>query len=184
MYTYGEEVKYEKSLLTLEDYDMLQAFWCGNQKLDQIIHTELLDNDDGLAFKIVDMALGKIIAIVSLASSGIIHRETNYSKLLPAIKIDIFAVDIKYQKMHYNEESKKSLDSDDHMYLSDKIMATFLNHCYHISEAYALVQYIILYADRNAYRFYERTGYSEFLSFMEQEHNQEIKENIPMFLKL
>lgn len=188
-YVYGEEIDYEKSLLEQEDKESLQNFSCGNIKLDKIIHQELIndygvDESDGLIFKVVDNKTSEIIAIVSLASSGIIHEETNYSKLLPAVKIDIFAVDVKYQKMHYNKMSEEAENPEDHFYFSDSIMCSFLEHCYEITEKYALVQYVTLYADKKAYRFYERNGFSDFKSFMKEEHNQEINKNIPMYLKL
>lgn len=46
------------------------------------------------------------------------------------------------------------------------------------------MEYIVLYADRNAYRYYERNGFQDYTEFMVRENNQEINENIPMFLKL
>ena len=46
----------------------------------------------------------KLIAVVSLAASAIIHTETNYMELLPSAKIDVFAIDKSYQKLHYDNE--------------------------------------------------------------------------------
>ena len=56
-YLYGEEVKYEYDLLKLEDFELLQAFSCGNEKLDyyihcELIHNEQIDTEDGLPFKL------------------------------------------------------------------------------------------------------------------------------------
>lgn len=69
-------------------------------------------------------------------------------------------------------------------YLSDCIMGEVIQHCKLISEEYALVNYILLYADKKAYRFYKRNFFLEFELYMEQENNMEIKENIPMYMKL
>ena len=59
-----------------------------------------------------------------------------------------------------------------------------ISHCREMSEKYALVDYIVLYADKNAYRYYERNGFSDYTEFMVKENNQEIHKNIPMYLKL
>ena len=93
-------------MLEVEDFEDLQPFTCGNQKLDNHIHGLIQNNqicdDDGLYFVFKDSETKKIVAISSLAASGIIFEQTNYTHVLPAIKIDILAVDVKYQKMHYD----------------------------------------------------------------------------------
>ena len=100
-YLFGDEVKYEYDLVKPEDDDKLQAFSCGNEQLDYYIQKEMIingivDADDGLPFKVWDIKTGDIIAVFSLASSGIVWRVDNYTHVLPAIKIDILAVDIRY----------------------------------------------------------------------------------------
>lgn len=123
-YKYGEEVSYNYDLIKPEDYTALQAFSCGNEQLDNFIHKELISDgevctDDGLPFKVVDLSTNRIIGIVSLAASGIIYKVDNYIHVLPAIKIDVFAIDVKYQKMHYDYVSEQSENPDDHFYFSD-----------------------------------------------------------------
>ena len=189
MYKYGEEVDYEFDLLKSSDKDKLKKFTCGNEKLDKYIKNDIIPeyeviSDDGLIFKAEDKNNRNIIAIVSLAANGIVFKQTNYMKILSAIKIDIFAVDLKYQKMHYNKESKDDANPDNHFYLSDHIMWDVIEHCNEISEKFALVDYILLYADKKAYRFYQRNHYSDFEVYMEKENNMEINENIPMYMKL
>lgn len=188
-YNYGEEINYNFELLKATDYSKLRNFSCGNKKLDKFLHEDFIVNnkvinEDGLFFKAFNVDTEEIIGIVSLASSGIVFVQTNYMKLLPAIKIDVFACDSKYQKLHFAEDSKISKDPDDHYYLSDDIMAKTIRHCSSISESYALVNYILLYADKNAYRFYIRNGFRNFDEFMEKENNMEINKNIPMYMKL
>lgn len=105
-YKYGEEVEYEFVLLKDCDGHKLKKFDCGNVKLNSFIQNDIIQenavvNEDGLMFKAEDKKTSDIIAIVSLVASGVIFNQTNYLKLLPAIKIDVFAVDVKYQKMHY-----------------------------------------------------------------------------------
>lgn len=188
-YIYGKEVDYEFALLEASDRHKLKSFSCGNKKLDKFITEDIIPessviNEDGLIFKAEDTKKHKIIAIISLAANGIIFKETNYMKILPAIKIDVFAVDKEYQKMHYNKESEQDPNSDNHFYLSDCIMAEVIRHCNEISESYVLVDYILLYADKKAYRFYQRNLFLDFESFMEKENNMEINDNIPMYMKL
>ncbi len=189
MYKYGEEISYDFELLRAEDYHNLQSFECGNKKLDSHIRNDIIKENkiidkDGLYFKFTDTKINKIIGIVSLASSGIICKVSNYTHVLPAIKIDVLAVDKQYQKLHYDFASENDPIPDNHYYFSDDVIGTVINHCRDISEKWALADYIVLYADKKAYRFYERNGFGDYSEFMVKENNQEINENIPMYLKL
>ena len=188
-YRYGEEIAYEYYLIRPGDFNALQAFSCGNEKLDKFIHEELIVNgeiniEDGLPFKVENEATGEIIGVVSLATSGIIFQVENYTHVLPAIKIDVFAIAEKYQKLHYNEESEIATNPDDHYYFSDDVMGTFIRHCQNIAEKEAVAHYIVLYADKKARRFYERNLFEDFSQFMVKEQNMEIEANNPMYMKI
>lgn len=188
-YKYGEEVKYKFSLLEDSDRHKLKKFNCGNAKLNSFIQNDIIpcvevNNEDGLMFKAEDESANQLISIVSLATSGIIFKQTNYLKVLPAIKIDVFATDLKFQKLHIDQNSEQDSDSKNHFYLSDSIMGEVIRHCKIITEEYALTNYILLYADKKAYRFYERNYFLNFESFMEKENNNEINKNIPMYMKI
>lgn len=188
-YKYGEEIAYEYQLIRPEDYNVLQAFSCGNEKLDKFIHEELIVNgvvniEDGLPFKVIDLSTEKIIGVVSLAASGIIYKVDNYTRVLPAIKIDVFAIDVKYQKLHYDEFSENEENPDSHYYFSDDVMGTFIKHCHNIAEEKAVAHYIVLYADKKAKRFYERNLFEDFSRFMVKEQNMEIEANDPMYMKI
>ena len=140
--------------------------------------------EDGLPFKVVDLARKKILGVVSLAASGIVYKVGNYMHVLPSIKIDIFAIDKEYQKLHYNDESEKSDIPDEHYYFSDDVMGTFIRHCRDVSEEKAAAHYIVLYADKNARRFYERNLFSDFSEFMVKEKNMQIDANDPMYMEI
>ena len=196
-YVYGEQVEYEHSLIKLEDLDKLQAFSCGNKNLDRFFHKELtheeniygikekvIDTDEGLPYKVVDSKTGDIIAIYSLAASGIFFEQTNHMQTIPAIKIDVFAVDKKYQKMHMDKESQEEENPKEHLYLSDSIMRDVIERCATISNEYATIRYIILYADKKAKRFYERNLFNPFSEFMKKEKRMEIAKNDPMYMRL
>lgn len=189
MRRYGEEISFDFKLLKVEDYADLQPFVCGNKRLDEHIHKGIIKNgeiidEDGLYFVFRDKSTSKIIAVVSLATSGIVFEQTNYMHVLPAIKIDVLAVDVNYQKMHYNAESEESPEPNEHYYFSDDIMGEIIAHCREIDENMALADFIVLYADAKAYRYYERNGFLDFEEFMVKEKNQEINKNIPMYMKL
>lgn len=186
---YGEDITYKYDLIEPEDRDEFQAFSCGNQKLDKYIRDDLVingrvDTEDGLPFKVWDVETGKIFAVFSLAASGIVWKVDNYTHVVPAIKVDILAVDINYQKIHMDAGSKESDDPDDHYYLSDSIMCEIIKHCRNIAEKWATARYIILYADKAARRFYKRNMFSDFKEFMEKENNMEIVKNDPMYMEL
>lgn len=185
---YGEEIRYKLELIKPEDYEKLQAFSCGNEPLDKFIHNELIVNnkinDDALPYKYIDIGNEKICAVVSLAASGISYKIDNYISVKPAVKIDIFAVDKEYQKMHMDKESKEALNRDDHVYFADDIMADVLKRCRDMSEKMLMIKYVILYADVKALRFYERNFFMNFSKYMEKENNMEINKNYPMYLEL
>lgn len=107
-----------------------------------------VDIEDALPFKVIDLSTGEIIGIVSLAASGIIYKVGNYTHVLPAIKIDIFAIDVKFQKMPYDAVSNLSENPDDNYYFSDDVMGTFIRHCRDIVSEKAMAHYIVLYADK------------------------------------
>lgn len=189
MNKYGGEISFSFNLLRVEDYEDLQPFTCGNEKLDSHIHTGIIQHgeivdEDGLYFVFRDIDTGKVIAIVSLAASGIIFEQTNYMHVLPAVKIDVLAVDINYQKIHYDKASEDNPNPNSHYYFSDEIMGEIIRHCRELAETKALANFIVLYADVKAYRYYERNGFCDFEAFMVKENNQEINENIPMYMKL
>lgn len=188
-YRYGEEIEYSISLLDFKDSSKLKEFDCCNWKLNNYIHNEIIENgqvknEDGLIFKFVDNKKDKIIAIVSLAASAIIHTETNYMELLPSAKIDVFAVDKSYQKLHYDNESEMAVDREEHYYFSDCILAEVIRRCVEISEKNILINFILLYANREKIRFYKRNGFLEFEEYMEKENKAEINANLPMYMKL
>lgn len=188
-YKYGEEISYDYQLIKPEDEVALQAFSCGNEQLDYFIHKELIvngqvDTKDGLPFKVVNTENGEIIGVVSLAASGIVFQVDNFMNVLPAIKIDIFAIDIRYQKLHYDYYSEQSQEPNDHYYFSDDIMGTFIRHCRDISNEKAIAHYIVLYADKKVKRFYIRNMFSDFSSYMVKEQNMQINANDPMYMKL
>lgn len=188
-YKYGEEIDYSISLLNVTDSIKLKEFDCDNFKLNYYIHNEIIvngqvKNEDGLIFKFVDDKKDKIIAVVSLAASAIIHTETNYMELLLSAKIDVFAIDKSYQKLHYDNESETAMDRENHYYFSDCILAEVIRHCVEISEKSILVNFILLYANREKIRFYERNGFLEFEEYMEKENKAETNANLPMYMKL
>ncbi|MCQ2548500.1 MAG: hypothetical protein MJ134_00530 [Lachnospiraceae bacterium] len=186
---YGENIEYKYDLIKPEDINLIQAFSCGNENLDRYIQKELIinndvDTTDGLPYKVVDLNTNEIIGIFSLAASGIIHRQGNYVHVLPAIKIDIFAINTKYQKIHMDAISEASSDPDDHFYFSDAILCEAIKICVKLSEEKIAVKYILLYADKKAKRFYQRNLFHDFADFMEKEQNMEINKNEPMYLPL
>lgn len=188
-YEFGEEISYDYELIKSEDYDLLQTFSCGNEKLDYFFHNELIQNgevniEDGLPFKVYDKKDYRIIGIVSLAASGIVYQVSAHTHVLPAIKIDVFAIDKSFQKLHYDMESKESSCRADHFYFSDAVLATFVQHCRWIAEEKAVAHYILLYADVNAKRFYERNLFMDYTEYMVKENNMEIRKNIPMYLEI
>ena len=188
MYKFGEDISYAYELLKADDFENLQLFQCGNRQLDNHIKNAVIKNgaivdEDGIYFKFIDLFTNKIIAVMSLATSGIVKKIDPYLHVLPALKVDVLAVDVNYQKLHYNQESLDSSDPSDHYYFSDEIISTAVKLGYEIIEKYAMIDYVVVYADKKAYRYYQRNGFHDFENFMVKENNMEIRENIPMYLE-
>ncbi|MCR5218146.1 hypothetical protein [Treponema sp.] len=188
-YKYGEEVLYKIRLLKFSDKKNIQDFSCGNECIDNYVKNEIfsdseLNTEDGLHFIVYIKKTKKIIGFFSLAASGIIHKVDNYVKILPAIKIDIFAIDVNFQKMHFDKDSKAESNPDNHFYFSDKIMGEVIKRCQSISEKHLKARFIVLYADKKALRFYKRNKFANLEKFMEPEKNQEVKNLTPMYMEL
>lgn len=186
MYKYGEEISYNFDLLEAGDYGSLQLFKCGNEQLDNHIRNDVIENgmivdEDGLYFKFTDTVTDEIIAIVSIATSGIIHEVGSFVKVLSAVKLDVIAMDEQFQKMHYNAELEQE---NNHYYFSDEILGHIICHCKEMVDKYAMAKYIVVYADKDAYRYYERNNFMDFGKFMKKEHTMEVMKNIPMYLEL
>ena len=62
-----------------------------------------------------------------------------------AIKVDVLAVDEKYQKMHFDKFSEETENPDDHYFFSDDIMGTIIRHCRNVSEKDVLAGYTVLF---------------------------------------
>lgn len=181
-YKYGEDISYKFSLLEEDDLKKLSDFDCNNSVLNTNIYNEIKDDEkEGVYYKFYDIKLQKIIALVSLAANGIVHTVGGYTHVLPAIKIDILAVDKSYQKMHFNVESE---EGEDHFYFSDQLLAYVIDLCREIRNTKILADYIVLYADVNAIKYYKRNGFEGFHESMLGESNQQISQNIPMYMDI
>lgn len=104
-------------------------------------------------------------------------------ELLPSAKIDVFAIDKNYQKLHYDNESETAVDRENHYYFSDCILAEVIRHCVEISEKSILVNFILLYANREKL-ILRKKWFLEFEEYMEKENKAEINANLPMYMKL
>lgn len=188
-YLFGNEIEYECYPIEKQDKHLLQSFTCGNQQIDYYLHKELISNEyvdveEGLPFKVIDLSSGEMIAFFSLSSSGIINQLDNYINIFSAIKINLFAVKSDYQKLHIDANSKYATNKAEHFYFSDNILCDVIRYCRLLSELFLGVKYLVLYADKQAYHFYKRNMFDDFLPFMQKENNMKINKNIPMYMFL
>ena len=103
---------------------------------------------------------------------------------MSAVRIDVFAIDIRFQKLHWNEESENSTEHDEHLYFSDMIMAEVLKRCREVDSTQMLIEFIILYADKSKLRFYERNQFKSFENYMVPDKNMEVNNSLPMYMAL
>lgn len=186
---YGEEIDFSIKLLKFKDKKLIQKFDCGNDSLNSYIKLEIFDEDslntdDGLHFKVVNNTTKDIIGFFSLAASGVYEKCDNYIKVHPAIKIDVFAIDKRFQKLHFDKNSEQSTLDTDKFYFSDLILTEVVKKIRYINENHASVDFIILYSAKNKVHFYKRNLFLEFTEYMKNEFNTEISNNIPMYMEL
>lgn len=64
-------------------------------------------------------------------------------ELLPSAKIDVFAIDKSYQKLHYDNESETAIDRRTITILVIVYWLEVIRHCVEISEKSILVNFIL-----------------------------------------
>lgn len=63
-------------------------------------------------------------------------------------------------------------------------MGEVVKHCRNVGETQTLVDYILIYADKKARRFYQRNLFADYQPFMQREQSQEINALMPMYMQL
>lgn len=154
-------------------------FTCGNSFIDKYFH-EKAKNDTNICYAYRELHLNKIIGLASICCSGINLNDAHLTSLLPAFKIDYFAIATSFQNILYSPMS----DETDHFYLSDLFLSKMVSEIRQLSQNAVGASYIILYSVQDARHFYKRNLFKEFQPFMKPENNRIIDDCIPMFLEL
>ncbi|MBQ8134318.1 MAG: hypothetical protein IJ192_07945 [Clostridia bacterium] len=136
LYSYGEEIEYEiveRSSLTPK---MIEDFSCGNEVIDY----DLKENIEETSKYVVDINNQNLIGFISYQASGVpmVYESNRITK--PALLINLFAIDKKYQHLQFEE------NQDYKFTFSDEIFCKFLAMFRDISDEYLYFEYIILYS--------------------------------------
>lgn len=172
---YGENIRLD--YIDLKDCVQLDTFVCGNEVIDDIIKTELVNDTMTKAFAVIDKEHNEAVAVYSLSCSGFIIQFSQKVCIYPAVEIKYFAMNEKYQDIQYCED--KSLGC-----LSNAIFDQIIADIYEFTDKYCGADKIILYAVPSAYDFYKRIGFEDFKDFMLQSQDRFLDGCIPMFFDM
>lgn len=177
MYTYGEEIEFELTVLSPNSDKLLGDFDCGTEVFNNYIRNDSYRDNSCVTYIVTDKAAHKTIGFASLACSGICFQVDNYRKTLPAIEIKYFAIVSEYQKLRQNRETE-------HLYFSDRILCELIKRCYDISTQIIGAEYIVLYSVPSAVWFYRRNKFNEYNQYMNPDNTLFLEGCTPMFMNL
>ena len=174
-YSYGNEVKYKITDLSSVDEKLIEDFSCGNDEIDKVIKNR--NSIEGTVKLVVDEEKECLIAFISYQASGIRLCYCNDAITKPALQINYFAMDSRYQHLPYGNS-----EEDDKYNLSDDIFCRFLNIFGNISDEHLYFEYIILYSVPNAKNFYKRNSFEAFNIYMSPDRYNYLDGCSPMFM--
>ena len=156
-------------------------FACGNETIDRYFRN--FNFQDNICYAYIDKKSNSIVGLADICCSAINTMYDNtIVRMIPAIKIDHFAVSLQYQDVLWQPMNVEN--DDDHFYLSDMFLCSLIAYARLISEKFIGAAYIILHSVPNAEHFYLRNGFKNFWEYMRIEKNLYVDQCIPMLLQL
>ena len=76
---------------------IFSEFTCGNPSIDKYFHDDVMTDAKNVCYVFRNQKNGDIIGLAALCCSGINLDDHDLVELIPAVKIDYFAVSEKYQ---------------------------------------------------------------------------------------
>lgn len=148
-----------KKNLKSEHTNLIKNFDCGNQSINNRLKenaSDLYQEGYGNTYLIIDQIKKELVAFVILKTTAMVKYDDNVFKynLEPAIEIDTFAVDKKYQKKYQNIEDKRLEYS-----ISYLVFLHIMKYIRKIAEEKIGARYIIVLSIPEAKKFYEKQGF-------------------------
>jgi hypothetical protein len=178
---YGQDINYEVVLYKQCYNELFKDFNCGNEELNKHLSKaeQFCDEGFGVTRLIIDIDKGKLIGYYVLSATSLLYDTKDITKVkgLPAIEINIFAMDLEYQKLPTSENFNDGVFSDD-------MFSITINDIYDISYKYIGAKFITLHSVPKAIKFYKRNGFKELEPIMVSMYDRYLDGCVPMYFKL
>lgn len=175
---YGSDIKYKRLVLTADTAKYVSGFSCGGIdciELNQYLLDEALEDENNVTYLYVEAKTKRPIAYASLSCS--LLSWGNSAPPSPAVLIDKFAVDEKYQGMRFSALEKYSF--------SFVIFQDLLLMISELASHSVGAKYVVLYATSNkAHHFYEKCFLADFDQYMVRSEDVKTSDCRPMYYRL
>lgn len=158
---------------------IFSAFSCGNEEIDKYFREKAAVDAQNVCYLYRNKVNGDVIGAAALCCSGVNVGNNVLVQLIPAIKIDYFAISVAYQDVRF-----PGSEPSDHFYISDAFLCELIKEIEYISEQYVGAKFIILYSVPDATHFYDRNKFGEFATYMKPEQYMYLEGCKPMFMAL
>lgn len=159
---------------------IFSGFTSGSPEIDKYFRENALSDPRNVCYAYRNQENGDIIGLAALCCSGINLDDRKLVELIPAIKIDYFAVSEKYQDI----EVSGSGNPEDRYYVSDAFLSLLINEIREITESYIGATHIVLYSVPDAVHFYRRNLFGGFEEYMKPEQHRYLDGCTPMYMPL
>lgn len=156
----------------------VENFNCGNKQIDYYFQHIALNDNNTVTYLFIDKSKDVTIACVSVCCSRIDIIDSNglIEATIPAFEIKYFAINEKYHKKKYKEDSDQTLSK----VIMDKMIYYLYDDCRSVVGA----SKIILYSLKRAVHFYEGCYFKKFEPFMKKSEDTFVSECTPMYFDL
>lgn len=158
---------------------IFSGFSCGNPSIDSYFRREAASDAKNVCYAYTCKKVEDAIGLATLCCSGININSGELVKIIPAIKVDYFAISGMYQDVLF-----PGAKADEHFYISDAFLCELINEARKIAGLYVGATHMILYSVPTAVHFYERNGFERFSEFMKPENERFLDGCTPMYMPL
>ena len=163
-----------------ESASIFSGFTSGSPEIDKYFREDAASDSRNVCYAYRNQENGDVIGLAALCCSGINLDDEKLVALIPAIKIDYFAVSEKYQDI----EISGSDNPEDHYFVSDAFLSILISEIREITESYLGATHIVLYSVPDAVHFYKRNLFCDFEEFMKPEQYRYLDGCRPMYMPL
>lgn len=175
---YGEDIHFIFEKLCNNNNWLLDNFTCGNRQIDLDVR-KLLNDPKTVTNLVINANNNDVVCVYSLSCSGYVVTLQNKNYIYPAVEIKYFVIDKKYQNIPFYR-----FDDNDDDCISHKIFCKVIATINNITDQYCGADKIILYSTDVGVKFYARSGFVDFKSYMMRNDDSYLDGCTPMFYDL